>query len=101
MPQAMEIKDEVYVLEQATKIPERAVCHFCKRSMDREKLIGPFTKDKGKRSVQIIEEDEFHEPSFGLFFHEDCLSANELVKYDNAKNKWVNIATALKLIVDK
>lgn len=44
-------------------------------------------------------QDDDDKDKDSLFFHERCLAANAYVKYDQANNKWLNIATAIKHLV--
>lgn len=90
--------EELYTLGSDQSDMARAQCHFCQKTMDNYQLIGPFTKTKEEiEMLQITEE----QPDDRLYFHQKCLEANNFVKYDKTRQKWVNIDTAIKNLVEK
>jgi hypothetical protein len=87
--------DEMYELGHDQTGIINAKCYFCKKSMDKHCLIGPFHKKQDEMDQQIMET----ELAQNLYFHQKCLEANNYVRYDKNKDKWVNIDTAIKNLV--
>jgi hypothetical protein len=95
--------DEGYSLSCNASVTAEKICYFCKRNMDRHQLVGPFLKDKAAHQQILESQDSSGLPDEipqGLYFHQKCLEANNIVRYDKTRQKWLNISTAIAQLLE-
>lgn len=66
-------------------------CALCARSD--EPTLGPFCKVSEDKPSSVI--------GLPLYFHKDCLEVNKISRFNNKERTWVNIGTALNILVHK
>lgn len=84
-------------------------CSFCQRYMDRHEMIGPFVLDQPSKlrdknidfTISFVEALDPKKEVHGIYFHQKCLELNQYVKYDETLERYVNIRTALKYLVEQ